>query len=374
MPGCCENGWRITLAGSRLLNLTETRYAPVEGEMLAVAWSLEQTRYFTQGCNDLVIITDHKPLLKLLGDRTLDEIHNTRLFGLLQRTMLWRFKIRHSSGKEHFVADATSRNPIGKPEEIDIDNESEISMINGIKRGVNKIRAVTWERIRLEMAQDSIMKQLSDLVVKGVPSVRGDMPADLAEYWEYKDYLYAVEGVLMCKDRVLVPPILRREVLEGLHAAHQGVVAMTTRAQGAVICPGITRDIHTTRERCMPCNRNVPSNARFPPEEPTIPSMPFEYVCMDFFDLDGWHYLVMVDRFSGWCEIKRAKTGTSSARSRGLIVAMRQLFAVFGVPYAISSDGGPEFVAGETKDLFDRWGVKHPYRHHTTHSPMVEQS
>ena len=111
---------------------------------------------------------------------------------------------------------ATSRNPIGKPEEIDIDNESETSMINGIKRDVNKIRAVTWERIRLEMAQDSIMKQLYDLVVKGVPSVRGDMPADLAEYWEYKYYLYAVEGVLMCKDRVIVPPILRREVLEGL--------------------------------------------------------------------------------------------------------------------------------------------------------------
>ena len=228
-------------------------------------------------------------------------------------------------------------------------------MINGINRDVNKIRDVTWERIRLEMIQDSNMKQLFGLVVKGVPSVRDDMPSDLAEYWEYKDSLYAVEGVLMCKDRVLVPPKLRCEVLEGLHAAHQGV-AMTTRAQGAVTWPGITRYIYNIRERCMTCNRNAPSNARLPPEEPTIPSMPFESVCMDFFDLGGWHYLVMVDRFSGWCEIKRAKTGTSSAGSHGLTIAMRQLFAVFGVPYQISSDGGPEFVAGETKDFFDRWG------------------
>ena len=27
--------------------------------------------------------------------------------------------------------------------------------------------------------------------------------------------------------------------------------------------------------------------------------------------------------------------------------------------YQVSSDGGPEFVAGETKDFFDRSGVKH---------------
>lgn len=51
-PDCCKGGWRITLAGSRFLRSAETRYAPVEGEALAIAWSLEQTRYFTQGCDD----------------------------------------------------------------------------------------------------------------------------------------------------------------------------------------------------------------------------------------------------------------------------------------------------------------------------------
>ena len=44
-PNCCENGWRITLAGSRFLKPAETRYAAVEGE----AWSLEHTKFFTQG-------------------------------------------------------------------------------------------------------------------------------------------------------------------------------------------------------------------------------------------------------------------------------------------------------------------------------------
>ena len=39
LPDCCENGWRVTLAGSRFLEPSEQRFAPVEGEALAVAWA-----------------------------------------------------------------------------------------------------------------------------------------------------------------------------------------------------------------------------------------------------------------------------------------------------------------------------------------------
>ena len=80
MPGCCDTGWNVTLVGSRFLHGAEQRYVAIEGEALAVAWGLEQTRYFTQGCDGLLVVTDHKPILKVLDDRTLDEIFNSRLF------------------------------------------------------------------------------------------------------------------------------------------------------------------------------------------------------------------------------------------------------------------------------------------------------
>ena len=93
IPSCCQDGWTTTLAGSRFLSDTEKRYAAIEGEALAVAWGLEQTKYFTQGCSNLTVVTDHKPLVKIFGDRTLDEIANTRLFRLKQRTLTWKFRI-----------------------------------------------------------------------------------------------------------------------------------------------------------------------------------------------------------------------------------------------------------------------------------------
>ena len=41
-PFCCRTGWQITLVGSRFINGAESRYAPIEGEALAVVLCIEQ--------------------------------------------------------------------------------------------------------------------------------------------------------------------------------------------------------------------------------------------------------------------------------------------------------------------------------------------
>ena len=61
---CCKDGWRITLVGSRFTHAAESRYAAIEGEVLAVAEALQRCRHFVLGCTDLYIAVDHKPLVK----------------------------------------------------------------------------------------------------------------------------------------------------------------------------------------------------------------------------------------------------------------------------------------------------------------------
>ena len=73
---CCPCGWRICLAGSRFNTDAETRYAPIEGEAQAVAWVLEQSKFFTQGCDRLTVATNHKPLVSLLGQKSLNQVAN----------------------------------------------------------------------------------------------------------------------------------------------------------------------------------------------------------------------------------------------------------------------------------------------------------
>lgn len=83
-PDCCTSGWKITLAGSRFVRDNEKRYALIEGEALGIAWALEDSKYFTFGCDDLIVTTDHKPLTKIFGGRALD--HSSQKKTLVRKT------------------------------------------------------------------------------------------------------------------------------------------------------------------------------------------------------------------------------------------------------------------------------------------------
>ena len=63
------------LACFRFTKDAECRYAPVEGEALGVQWVLENTKHYTLGNPKLIVATGHKPLVKILGDRKLENTY-----------------------------------------------------------------------------------------------------------------------------------------------------------------------------------------------------------------------------------------------------------------------------------------------------------
>ena len=358
LPDCCDEGWKVTLAGSRFLSDTESRYAAVEGEALAIAWGLEQSRYFTQGCNDLLVVTDHKPLVKLFGDRTLDEITNTRLFRLKQRALPWYFRIAYLPGKTNSAADATSRHPCPSPLTISmmsLEDTSEHLTMAAISRETTELTSISWHTLSEETRLCPILSQLLHAIEQGF---QGEYD-QISTYMRYKDSLYSHNGVVMYKDRAVIPKSLRASVLDSLHSAHQGVSSMQMRAQSIVFWPGMTRDIENKRKSCSDCNRNAPSQAILPTDPAQPPSSPFENIYADFFDFGGYHYLVAGDRLSGFSEIFQTPSGTPNSGSVGLIKCLRKWFGTFGVPKELSSDGGPEFAADVTKQFLIKWGVQH---------------
>ena len=363
-PGCCEDGWRITLAGSRFLSSAEKNYAPIEGEALGVAWSLEQTRYFTMGCDDLLVVVDHKPLIKLLGDRRLDEIDNPRLFRLKQRTLMWKFNMEYQPGVHNHVADAVSRRPNRFAELASInmqedDDLMEELIVAGIGNDLDRFYAVTWDVVKEASEKDPQISLLASCVKAGFPSQKSETPPEISEFWDHRHGLNVIDGVVLYNDRIVIPEALRERVLENLHSAHQGITSMSSRALAAVFWPGITASIETARSSCRTCHRNAPSQAKLPPVEPKLPEAPFQKICGDFFKLGGYYYLVVVDRLSGWPEVVKIKPGTTSSGAKGLCQALRRIFATFGVPEELSIDRGPEFVALESKDFYRRWCIEH---------------
>ena len=183
IPDCRPGGWWITLAGSRFLSSAEQRYAAIEGEALAVAWGLEQTRYSTQGCDNLIVVTDHKPLVKIFGDRTLDAITNSRLFRLKQRTLPWCFDIRHLPGKFNYAADATSRHPSPSgsvadtsPGASSIPDLIESALMASIRSDTQELGTISWSLIPHETAADTLLSHLLTLTEQGQTSLEQPLP------------------------------------------------------------------------------------------------------------------------------------------------------------------------------------------------------
>ena len=356
-PFCCNSGWKIALVGSRFTSPAESRYAPVEGEALAVVYALDKARYFVLGCTDLTIAVDHKPLLKLFGDRFLEDIPNSRLRNLKEKTLRYRFKMVHIPGVKHKVADGLSRHPVNPPETIelqdDVDVEASISAMINSTFNISPFTSVTWDLVRTATASDEIMNTLLAHIENGFPE-KSEMLQGLHTYYQFRDSLNSVDGVILYNDRVLVPPSLRPNVLSTLHAAHQGTSGMITRAESSVFWPGITSDIKDIRDRCSHCNRNAPSNPLLPPTPPMLPEYPFQCICADYFSHMGTSYLVIVDRYSNWPIVERLSNGAT-----GLVATLKRTFATFGIPEELASDGGPEFTAGITRKCLQDYGVHH---------------
>ena len=391
-PTCCKEGWRLVLAGGRFTTPAEQNYKPIEGEALAVVYGLKKSKYFTLGCQDLLVTTDHKPLVKIMSDRHLEDIENPRIENLKEKTLSWRFGIQHVPGKLNAAADAISRHNSGvsdieavevqevrgivdsmrgqeknlrlgicmglaervaDEEEVRESNDRERSVVAVVGRYQEEIPAVTWDRVKEATRRDPIMSELRNLIIAGIPEEKGEMAEYLSVYYQYREHLSVVEGVVIYKDRLVIPTALRGEVLEALHSAHQGVTGMQLRAGEAVFWPGMSSQLTTAREACGSCTESAPTQPSAPPTPLDPPEFPFQKQCADFANYGGINYLVMVDRYSGWLSLYKI-TG-----SKGLIKTLKEHFCTFGIPDELATDSGPEFTAGATKSFLRRWGTKH---------------
>lgn len=356
-PICCKSGWKVVLVGSRFLKPAETRYSVVEGEALAVAYALHKSRHYTLGCPNLCVVVDHKPLLKVMGDRKLDEMTNPRLRSIKERTLCYRFTIQHIPGTSNLVADALSRHPYGQQPTA---TSTLASMADthtaspAIIAALASYSPMSWEEVKEETARCATLRELVHILeTSGLPNDSRMLNKQLLQFFRHRHDISTEDGVALYKDMIIVPQSLRHRCLRTLHAAHQGTNGMAAMARTRIFWPSIARDIDMIRANCQSCNRKAPSQAKMPPNRPILATRPFAEICCDYMHYGGHSYLVTVDRLSHWPTVERANG------SAGLVDVLRKMFATHGIPTTISSDGGPEFTSDRMRSLCRTWGIQH---------------
>ena len=130
--------------------------------------------------------------------------------------------VTHVPGRDNKFPDATSRFPstlddieytlisevlcniLG--EDSDEDNLDKLILAASEDEHV---RAITWDIVLSETEKDSTMQLLIKLTKSVFPTNQKEMPESLMSYWTVRDNLYVVDGVILMRDHVVVPPSLR---------------------------------------------------------------------------------------------------------------------------------------------------------------------
>ena len=307
-PVCCPDGWHIVFACSRFCTDAEHRYAPIEGEAAAIAWSLEKCHLFIIGCPNVIVVTDHQPLTGIFGDRDLSKINNPHLFRLKEKCLRYPFTIQHCPGKWHRGADAISRKPVAtvkslisicptnpSPRDIHLSNSRDVAMeLAAIQAAVNinnNTTVITPDHIRALGRNDNIYTTLINAINQGFPLKRTLTEPDICDFWEVRHRLSNDRGLVLMDRRIVIPKPLRKKILHCLHSAHQGVDGMKARANDSVYWPGMNASIGNFRANCSICTTIAPSQPREPITMTPSPEWPFQQIVMDVFHVGHLIYL-----------------------------------------------------------------------------------
>ena len=160
--------WRPVAYASRSMSDTETRYAQIEKEALAIAWSCERFEQYLLG-RTFHIHTDHLPLLAILGSKSLVDL-SPRLQRLRIRLMRYDYTISHVPGKLLYTADALSRAPAsGLPSAGDKMLEDEIqSFVDQVVHNL-PVSDVRLQEIIREQRTDPIFNKVCEYIHHGWP-------------------------------------------------------------------------------------------------------------------------------------------------------------------------------------------------------------
>ena len=345
---------------SRTLTESETKYAQIEKECLASVWVCEKFSKYLVGLPHFELQTDHKPLVPLMTTKDLDQCP-IRCQRLLMRMMRFNPQVRYVPGKQLALADALSRFPLPHTQEDEKKVDEVIEFIESVE--------VSWpaspdclQNIRSNTAKDSILQQVSTYITNGWPSEHS-VPLPIKPFCLVKDELSVVNGLVTCGSRIVIPFAMQQDILNKIHETHQGRSKCREKARAAVWWPGIGRDIDAVVDACNFCAQYRTSNRHEPLRPTPLPNRPWEKVGVDLCERDKQMYLVLVDYYSRWIEIRKLYKTTTTA----VVKVLKEIFSTHGIPDILMSDNGPQFVSEDFKRFCQEYCITQanssPYMH-----------
>ena len=302
---------------SRALTKTQQNYAQIEKETLAIAFGCSKFHEYIFG-REVKVESDHKPLQSIFRKPLYQA--PPRLQRILLTLQQYDLKVVFKPGVQLVVADTLSRAYLNETLE-ELDSRITVNFLEYLPISDQK-----YEQFKRESEKDDELQNLRKVIIDGWPNDKNKVSSELTKYWNYRDEISCIDGLLFKSHKLIVPKSLRREMLGLIHESHLGMVKCKSRARDTLFWPGMCSDIEQYVAECRVCAETQRSNTKEPMKPSEIPERPWSKIAVDLCEIKGQHYLVSVDYYSKWPEIAKL----DNLSSKNTIMYMKsQFFALW---------------------------------------------
>ena len=232
---------------SRTLSAAEKNYSQLEKEGLAIVFAVKKFDQYLRG-HHFIIYSDHQPLKYLFSeDRPVPPMASSRIQRWALTLGAYRYSICHRLGSNMANADALSRLPLS-------DSESFVPVPGDVHLlfDILSTSIVTASQIKEWSDKDPVLSRVHRFVLSGWSNGVSNDP-QLKPFYNHREELSVVNGVVLWGARVVIPAAGREIILEQLHDTHPGISRMKALARNYVWWPDLDSDITTKVHQCRIC-------------------------------------------------------------------------------------------------------------------------
>jgi transposase InsO family protein len=355
-----DGKWHPVAFYSKSLNPTERNYEIYDKELLAIVRAIEEWRYLLEGTQlPFEVWSDHKNLQYF---RTAQKLNRRQARWSLYLSQ-FNYRLHHRPGRSMGRADALSRRADHGTRGRDNDD------VVLLKPELFEIRAmeaveVTGEEVEvLRRVRKGLEEgELEEVVKAAREELRRGLGKDGADWSE-------ADGLLLFRGKIYIPQDadLRRDIVALHHdtpvAGHPGRWKTMELVSRNYWWPRMTQYIGQYTSTCDLCLRTKVQR-RAPQGELQalpVPELRWETVSVDFIvelpESRGYDAIMcVVDSVSKRAHFIPTNTTITSLGTARLFLA--NVWKLHGLPRAVISDRGPQFVSEFTRELYRLLGIR----------------
>ena len=159
----------------------------------------------------------------------------------------------------------------------------------------------------------------------------------MLEYWNYRDELNILVGLVLKGMRIIVPTQCRDELLEKLQEGHFGIIRTKLRARDSIYWPGINKDIEILVKTCITCQENGKRNNKDPVLAQEIPMFLWTMLELDLFTMDDHTFLLIVNVTSRFPVVRILNTESCIS----VLNILKGIYCDSRLPTRVLSENGP---------------------------------